>query len=292
MKKTSAALILSLTLLATVGQPVPGQEPTAGTADSGQIGAERLTYSVTYLGIAVARAMLDQAPPAEPGGEWIVRGSSRTTRFWNAFFHIRNAYTTRFRMPGFISSAYERRVDQKGLRFRSMEWYGSGTASSLDGNRLPALPEGYQSQGSPERIEVEQVARGQGNLFTALWWVRYTDWDRTLEASLPIWVDGAPWMVTARRESEEVVRELGSRIDTWKIVVRLTKMTPDSEGTSWADRNLRTDYVTQELVREDATLTFWIEKEGTHRPIRLTVRRPRLTVKARIRRAFRDERFQ
>jgi hypothetical protein len=194
-------------------------------------------------------------------------------------------------MSGFIPSAYERRVDQKGLRFRGVEWYGSGTADAVDGDRLPALPERYQSQGSPEQIEVEQVARGQGNLFTALWWVRYTDWGRTLEASLPIWVDGVPWMVTARREREERVRELGSRIDTWKIVVRLKKLAPDSQGTSQVERDLRTDYVTQELVREDTTLTFWIEREGTHRPIRLTVSRPRLTVKAHIRRAFQDERF-
>lgn len=296
------AAVLTLVLAGTGTPPPAGGEGVPGLpegpdliggSDQGPVGPERerLAYTVTYLGIPVARAILDQLPPDAPGGEWLVRASSRTTRFWDRFFHIRNVYTTRFGARDFLPSVYERRIDQKRLRFRSVDRYGGGGGDRVAWTGLPPLPDRYVPRGVPDRVEARQVERGQGNLFSALWWVRFADWDRLSEATRAIWVDGVRWRITIRRMGLERQRAPGGRLDAWKLVMNFERLDREVAPEQAAERRRRTDYVTNELVRESVTITFWLAREPARRPLALIIKRPKLTVRAVLRELFEEERY-
>ncbi len=254
-------------------------------------GHERLTYTITYLGIAVARVVTDQVPPAESGGEWLVRTASRSTRFWDTFFHIRNTYTTRFDMPDFQPSVYERRIDQGRLRFRSLDRYGSDATDRVEWMGLPPLPERYAPRGEPERVDQQQVDSRQGNIFSALWWVRFADWERLGEATRRLYVDGVRWRVHIRKEGTEERRSYEGRLPVWKLIITFERLDPEGTDEEEAERRDRTDYLTRELVRESVTITFWLERAPARRPVELVVRRPRMRVRAVLREPFDSERY-
>jgi hypothetical protein len=194
--------------------------------------------------------------------------------------------------PGtFLPTAYERRIDEKGRRYRRIEWYGRRGAEALARGGLPPVAERYDAEGEPERVVVEESPPGRHNLFSALWRMRYTAWDTTTDLTLPLWVDGAPWELRMHRRDVEERKAVGERIRTWVIECRFGRLGPDPQGDEEeAEKPLR-DYVTQELVREDAVVTFWIETGGAHRPVAVEVKRPGMTVKGILREPFEDERL-
>jgi len=263
-------------------QPGGQEEPTT----------ERLAYTVTYLGIAVARTILDQSPPSAPDGEWVVRAAAHSTRFWDAFFHIRNTYTSRFNASDFLPSVYERRVDQGRLRFRRVDHYVDAATDSVAWTGLPSLPDRYAPVGTPERIEVARVAAGQENLFSALWFARFADWDTLPEATRHLFVDGVRWRVHIRREEAEERRTYEGRMPTWRLTIGFQRLDPPGSEEEEAERRRQTDYLTKELVRESATITLWIAREPARRPVEVVVKRPGMTVKAELREPFETERRQ
>ena len=315
--------LLALVLTPTAGirpraQTVPavmtgvqpaGEKVPAGLWQEADTGARRLAYTMSFLGIPVARAILDEVRPAEPGGEWIVRGGARTTAVWEQFTHIHNAYVTRLRMPGSVPVVYEREIDEKNLRFRSIERYG-GTVSTGgdDEESLPVLPERYVARGRPENIDLENTATGRHNFFSALWWVRYADWDRLTEARLDLQAEGVPWLLTIRREGEETQRAPEGRVATWRIVCTLsrpatgtgdagesggghagTSSDAGAESGSGTESGHRSDYLTRHLIQEGVELTFWIGQEPARRPIVVRVRLPGFIVRGSLREPFDDE---
>jgi len=256
---------------------------------SGEV--ERLTYTITFLGVAVARAILDEVRPEGPGGEWIVRGASRTTAFWEQFTYIHNSYVTRFRSPGFQPSVYDRRIDQKGLRFRRIEWYGREGTDAADAGRLPPLPDRYRTRGAPVAADVMSVPSGQGNFFSVLWYLRYADWDRMLEVTLPLWLEGQRWQVTVKRAGVEWRRVPQGRVETWKLVCRLSRDTSAGGGQEQQTQAVpSTDHVTRHLMDEDAELIFWIERGPSRRPIAVGVSVGVFRVTGQLREPFEDER--
>ena len=294
-------------LLAGGGRAVPAYRAESGAtaprpaqANVVTAGPQRLTYDVTFLGIAVARALIDQVPGGRPDGSWLIRGASRTTGFWEQFFHIRNDYLSVVHPGDFLPSVYQRRVDQTGLRFVSTDHYtGSAAVPGEEGARVeplpgaesvpwPALPERDRQEGDPERAEVSIAMPGEDNLFSALWWVRYTDWDRVTEGRRTMRVDGLRWELTAQKKGTERLRVLGDRLDAWEVLITMRRLDPKPEPIEGEERE-KTDYVTQELVRENAEITFWVERAPARRPLRLVVKRPGLTVKAQIREPYDDE---
>jgi hypothetical protein len=261
---------------------------------------ERLTYTITYLGIAVARAMLEQRPATAADGELLVRASSRTTAFWDRFFHIRNTYTTRLDPGSLRPSVYEREVDQKGLRFRWVEWYApaggadEGAAAArrpgqIPAPGLPARPESYRAEGPPDTLAVQTVPAGHENLFSALWWMRYADWEHLREARRILWVDGRTWELTFTRYGPEPTASPEGRVPAW--VIRITMERRDPDGAAGPAGPERTDYVTRELVRENAVVTFWVEQAPARRPLAVRVERPKLVVRGVLREPFEDERL-
>lgn len=271
-----------------------GPSDTTGAAETDlrqrPAGVQRLAYTITYFGIPVARALLDESRP-EGAGAWTVRGAARTTAFWETFFHIGNSYTTRVDPGTFLAEGYEREIDERGRRYRRMVWYGEAGAEEEDDLRslgpggLPPVPERYRAEGAPEEVEVSRAPGDRYNLFAALWYLRYADWEQAVSAALPMVVDGDGWELTLRREGEEERKVFGRRVATWKIVCTFART-----GAEPPEEEERvTDYVTQELVREEAEVTFWIEQAPSRRPIAVRVHRPGLTVKGEIREPFDEE---
>lgn len=271
------SLILFLVL---PGRSAPGVEE----------GIQRLTYSINFLGITVARAVLDEVRPEDPDGEWVVRGGARTTAFWNQFTHIRNSYVTCFRATDFNPSVYERKIDEKGIRFRQLEWYGEGGATSLPAGRLPALPEKYRTRGEPARNSVLQVPEDHGNFFSALWWARYSDWDNNAVATRMMWVEGSTWRLSVRRVGTSTERVPGGKVDTWELRCTLEKLEgKEPNAGSGAAPGPKTDYVTRHLIREDVVITLWIARETARRPVKVKVAMPRITVVGRLKEPLSDE---
>ncbi len=271
-------LSLLLVLLVTGARP---DRPRVAT------GSERLTYTITYLGIAVARAMLEQLPdPA--GGETLVRASARTTAFWERFFHIRNTYLTRFDPVTYRPSVYVREIDQKGLHFHWREHDGRPGGDRVDTGGLPALPASYRPRGEPDTTAVQTVPAAPGNLFSALWWMRYADWTRTEEARQTILVDGSVWELIFRRVGNPVQEAPEGEVPAWEVRISFRHLT--REGQVAPAGPVRTDYVTRELVRTTAVVTFWIEQAAARRPLAVRVERPKLVVKGILREPFAEER--
>jgi hypothetical protein len=273
-------VVLSLLLLL----PVTGARPERpGAAPE----SERLTYTITYLGIAVARAMLEQLPDPS-GSETLVRASARTTAFWERFFHIRNTYLTRFDPLTYRPSVYVREIDQKGLRFHWREHDGRPGSDRVATGGLPDLPAGYRPRGAPDTTAVQTVPAGPGNLFSALWWMRYADWTRTEEARQTILVDGSVWELTFHRVGSVVQEAPEGEVPAWEVRITFRRLA--REGTTAPAGPPRTDYVTRELVRANAVVTFWIEQRDTRRPLAVRVERPKLVVKGYLREPFAEER--
>jgi|GEM_PF-6459242 len=290
------------------GTAAPGDGSGSGPAQPGEV--QRLAYTMSFLGIPVARAILDEVRPAAPGGEWIVRGAARTTAFWEQFTHIHNAYLTRFTLPGCEPSVYERDIDEKDLRFLSLQHYRPAGDSGADYRRdenspdragtraghdnLPPLPERYAAGGHPGAPEISAAPAGRHNFFSALWWARYADWVRTTQARLDLRVEGEPWRLTLRRDGEELQRAPEGRVRTWRIVCTLQRQDQPAAstagtGSAGSDRTHRSDYVTRHLIREDVEITFWIEQAPERRPIDIRVRMPKYSVRGSLRGPFRDE---
>jgi hypothetical protein len=101
-----------------------------------------------------------------------------------------------------------------------------------------------------------------------------------------MWVDGRRWRLRVELDGLEERRALGERIGTWRIRCTFDLLDEGEEAT-----RRPTDYVTEELVREDSTVFFWIEQAPARRPIAVEVRRPGLTVKGLIREPYEDERI-
>jgi hypothetical protein len=251
-------------------------------------GTERLTYTITYLGVAVARAMLEQLPAPAAGGQTLVRASARTTAFWERFFHIRNTYLTRFDPVSFRPTVYVREIDQKGLRFRWVEWNGRAGGDQVSTDGLPAQPESYLPRGEPDTTAVQTVPAAPGNLFSALWWMRYADWTRTEQARQTIWVDGSAWELTFRRVGSMEQEAPEGKVPAWEIQITFRRL--GREGPAGPPGPVRTDHVTRELVRANAVVTFWIEQAAVRRPLAVRVERPKLVVKGFLRKPFEEER--
>lgn len=276
--------LCALALTAATAVPVGPQDGTPAAP-----APERLTYTITYLGVAVARAMLEQRPPATGDGDLVVRASSRTTAFWETFFHIRNTYTTRLDPESFRPSVYEREVDQSGLRYRWVERYDPDPGSAAPAvTGLPPRPESYLAEGPPDTLALQTAPAGHENLFSALWWMRYADWEHTDQARRLLWVDGRSWHLTFTRTGTEPTASPEGRVPAW--VIRIT-MVPRADGPPGPAGPERTDYVTRELVRENAVVTFWVEQAPARRPLAVRVERPKLVVKGVLREPFAEERL-
>ncbi len=285
--------LAALCLVLLGGSSSPGMFMTGGPeAQPAAPRVQRLTYTITFLGIPVARAILDEVQPGQPDGEWIVRGAARTTAFWEQFTHIRNSYITRFRAAGFQPSVYERRIDQKGLRFRRTEWYGREGAGDVDISPLPPLSPRYTARGEPASVDVLSVPAGEGNFFSALWYMRYTDWDRTVEATLPVWLEGQRWQVTIRRVGVGRRRAPEGRVEAWKLICRLNRLADETGAEEFPSQaGSGTDHITHHLMRENAELTVWIARQPSRRPIAVSVSMALFQVSARLREPFEDERL-
>jgi hypothetical protein len=251
--------------------------------------AERLTYTITYLGIAVARAMLEQLPAQAAGGGTLVRASARTTAFWERFFHIRNTYLTRFDPFSYRPTVYVREIDQTGMRFRWVEWNGPPGRDPVAAGGLPDRPESYLPHAEPDTVAVQTVPADLGNLFSVLWWMRYADWARTKEARRIIWVDGTAWELVFLRSGSEAQKAPEGEVPAWEI--RITFRRLGAEGPAGPPGPARSDYTTRELVRENAVVTFWIEQAAARRPLAVKVVRPKVVVKGFLREPFEEERI-
>ncbi|MFO7767379.1 MAG: DUF3108 domain-containing protein [bacterium] len=283
--RRSLPIALLLPLLLGGGEPPPSSELQPKPP-----GVQRLAYTITFLGVPVARALLEESRPGGAGA-WTVRGTARTTAFWETFFHIGNAYTTRLLPGGFLPEGYEREVDERGRRYRRLVWYGrrgpggpGAEGGRLDPGGLPPVPESYRAEGRPDTVEVSRAPADVYNLFAALWYVRYADWERITSAVLPLVVDGRRWELTMEKEREEERKALGRRFATWKVLCTFRR----TDGEAGEEERI-TDYVTQELVRESSEVTFWIERASARRPVAVRVHRPGLTVKGELREPFDDE---
>ena len=250
---------------------------------------QRLAYTVTFLGVAVARAVFDEVRPAYAGDEWTVRMAARTTSFWDQFTRMYNSYTTSFSGSSFRPSRYLRQIDQTGLRFDRIEWYGEQGNDFPIPDVMPPIPVRYLSGGKSVEPEIFSVPAGQGNFFSALWYVRYTDWDVTKEIILPLWLDGQRWRAHIRKEGIENRNAPEGRVETWKLVCSLSRNTA-VPGTHPQDtRSTGSDHLTSSLMNENLKLTFWIERSGLHRPIIVKTSVGMFSLVGQLRNPFEDE---
>jgi hypothetical protein len=281
-RRRSVGLLLLVLLLGGAGWlgragEEYGQEPLPGSF-------QRQTYTITFLGIAVARAMLEQACPEDGSGPWEIRGSARSTAFWERFFRLSNSYTTRVEAGTFLPLTYERLIDERGRRWRRLEQPEGGMPTPSGSTaRLPPLPERYRMDGEPDRDRQVVVPAGRYNLFAALWKIRYHPWEQTPALTLPLWVDGEPWRLLVSLQGVEQPRVAGQRLLSWRVRCRFER---ESQGT----RRSATDYVTGELVRVESDTEFWVEQSPERRIVAVEVRRPGITVKGTLREPFADER--
>ena len=245
---------------------------------------QRQTYTITFLGIAVARAMLEQACPEDGSGPLEIRGSASSTAFWERFFRLSNSYTTRVEAGTFLPLTYERLIDERGRRWRRLEQSEQAVPPPAGSTaRLPPLPERYRMDGEPDRDRQVVVPAGRYNLFAALWKIRYHPWARTPALTIPLWVDGEPWRLQVNLQGVEQPRVAGQRLLSWRVSCRFER---ESEST----RRPATDYVTGELVRVESDTEFWVEQSPERRIVAVEVRRPGITVKGTLREPFADER--
>ncbi len=222
-----------------------------------------------------------------------MRGGARTTAFWEQFTHIHNAYLTSFRRPGGEPTVYERCIDEKGLRFDSVESYGEAAADPVAAGALPTLPERYSAGEEAGTIETTSTPAGRHNFFSALWYLRYEDWERIRQTVLPLTVEGEPWRLTLRREAREPQAVPGGRVETWRIVCTLEREdgVPAAPPAGGGEDGRRSDYVTRHLITEEAVLTFWIACESARRPVAVKVELPKYTVRGKLREPYEDERL-
>lgn len=283
----SVAVILCTVLLCASSQVDSYRNSSPSQSDNPNI--QRLAFTVTFLGVAVARAVFDEVRPAYAGDEWTVRVTARTTSFWDRFVRMYNTYTTSLITPGFRPSRYLRQIDQKGLRFDRIEWYGERGNNFSIPDTMPPIPARYLSGGASVVPEIFSVPAGQGNFFSALWYVRFTDWDVTQEVILPLWLDGQMWRAHIRKERIENRNAPEGRVETWKLVCSLSRNTA-VPGTHPQDtRNIRSDHLTSSLMSENLKLTFWIERSGLHRPITVKTTVGVFSLVGQLRNPFEDE---
>ena len=250
---------------------------------------QRLAYTVSIQGIAVARAVFDEVRPAYAGDEWTVRVAAGTTSFWDQFARMYNIYTTSFTQPDFRPSRYLRQIDQTGRRFDRIEWYGDQRSGFSIPDTMPPIPARYLSGGETVEPEIFSVPAGQGNFFSALWYVRYTDWDATLEIILPLWLDGQRWRVHIRKVGIENRNAPEGRVETWKLTGSLSRNTAVPDTHPQDTENIKSDHLTSSLMDEDLKLTFWIERSGLHRPITVKTSVGIFSLVGQLRNPFEDE---
>ncbi len=250
---------------------------------------QRLTYTITFLGVVVARAVFDEVRPLTAGGEWTVRVAARTTSFWDKFARMYNTYTISFTAPGFQPSRYLRQIDQKGLRFNRLESYGRQVGTSSFSDRLPPFPVRYLAGGESVEVENVTVPAGNGNFFSALWYVRFADWDRMQALTLPLWLEGQKWRTHIRKVGVESRRAPEGRVQTWKLICTLSRDTDGSVIDKPAEPVSGSDHLTKSLMNENLVLTFWIERSGLHRPLTVKTSVGIFSLVGQLRNPFEDE---
>jgi hypothetical protein len=218
---------------------------------------ECLTVEVTFLNIPVVTATLRMTEEVigEDPAIYHLEVSTKSTPFYSLLYQVDNRYDSFFTWPEAHTLRYERCIRETGVDLRRVVSYQDGQAF-YDGNL-----------GAPVPSDVR-------DLFSALYALRGQSLEQDQVIDSPLDLDGQLWVARATVLGREEVRTHLGTHQTIKVGIRFL------EPQQVQEERVKSDVLTNNLVRGKTKLTIWFSDDELKIPLRAQYRLVPFSLKA------------
>ncbi|MCD4828069.1 MAG: DUF3108 domain-containing protein [Candidatus Cloacimonetes bacterium] len=210
------------------------------------LSAERLNFSIRYIGIKVADVTIDDVRH-DGGGRLMVM--ARSTGIARHMVQLDNTYESAY-SGEYLPDTYSKRVHQKNYEEDRVTTYYRDTGTARRVSHL-----------NPARNRQYHIDTNVRDFFTALYYIRNAPAD---EGELLLDAAGTIWRARYRVLSRENVRTGIGRIAARKVEFTFEQV----DGGN----NERSDTLTSNLVTRGDPLHFWFSDDDRCLPVRASFR--------------------
>ena len=210
------------------------------------LAAERIDFSIRYMGIKVACVTMDDSLSAGGGR---LRVSARSTSFASHLVQMDNVFTSRYR-GDYLPDEYCKLVEQKDYTEDRVSCYNRQTGQAFRSSRIDR-----------GRNLVYPITPTTRDFFSALYHIRRQSAD---EGEVELDAAGTLWVGHYRLLEVERLKTSIGKVMARKVEITFTPMNDTPRQ--------RSDMLTNNLVSRGAPLIFWFTDDDRRLPVRASFR--------------------
>jgi hypothetical protein len=206
------------------------------------VALERLNFTIDYIGIETVKVNMKHM---KMGNEGIIEVHAKSKKFASYLADIDNYYRLDY-SDDFVPDLYMKKVEQKGYREDRVVSYNHINNTAFRTSSI-----------YPEKEKRYSTNSNSRDFFSSLFYLRYMD---EQEAELNLDVASIPWICHIKRVEDEKIKTFSGKRRCRKFKINFEKIDKQKRE--------RTDMLTNNLVREENTLYFWITDDDQRIPVK------------------------